>query len=70
MRKNLKRKTEVKFFSSFEEENKQEYERRKNMTAEERIREFAILQERRWGADWTTLPILKKVSFEKPFTED
>lgn len=67
MHKNSDRKTRVKIFSSFEEENKQEYERRKNMTYEERRREFAILQERRWGAKWTSKPIEKKVTFEKLF---
>ena len=63
----MKRKTIVKIFSSFDEENQQEYERRKNMTPEERQREFAVLQERRWGAGWGSKPIEKKVSYEKLF---
>lgn len=67
MSKNTKGGKKVKFFSSFEEENKQEYERRKNMSYEERCREFEILQERRWGAEWTSQPIEKKVTFEKLF---
>ena len=67
MNKNSAQKRAVSFFSSFEEENRQEYLRRRNMSIEERCREFIILQERRWGAGWTLKPIEKKVTFEKLF---
>ncbi len=65
MGKNRKRKTNVNLFSSIQEENDAEYERRRKMTPKERMEEFAILQQRRWGASWTTKPIEKKVSFEE-----
>ncbi len=55
----------VKIFSSFREENEKEYRRRRQMGPEQRIREFAILQERRWGKNWRSKPIEKVVSFEK-----
>jgi hypothetical protein len=59
------------FFNNYgKQENKHEYERRKNMTYEERLREFTILQERRWGAQWTSQPIEKKVTFEKLFCKN
>jgi hypothetical protein len=61
MKKNLK----VEFYSSFVEENKAEYQRRSQMSTEERIREFNILQERAWGKDWISKPIEKKATFEK-----
>ncbi len=65
MSKIPKRKLKIETFSSIDEENTQEYERRRNMTPEERLREFAILQERQWGAGWSERPIVRKVSFEK-----
>jgi hypothetical protein len=55
----------VKLFSSFEDENQYKSERRKKMTVEERLREFAIIQDRRWGSDWRSQPITKKVTIEK-----
>ncbi len=61
----MKRNLKVEIFYSFEEENKAEKKRRSRLTLEERLREFAFLQERRWGTDWTTEPIKKIVSFEK-----
>ncbi len=67
MSKNLKRKFKSESFSSFEEENIHEFERRKNMTLQERLREFEILQIRQWGSGWARKPIVKKASFEKIF---
>ncbi len=67
MEKKSHENVEVSVFSSFEEENAQEYKRRREMTVEERMREFAVLQERRWGADWRSKPIEKVVSYEKLF---
>ena len=49
----------VKIYHSFEEENEAEYRRRAQMTPEERMQEFAILQERQWGKDWTERPMVK-----------
>ena len=53
----------VEIFHSFKEENETENNRRSQMTTEDRLREFAILQERRWGSDWATKPIEKVVSY-------
>ncbi|MCK5133110.1 MAG: hypothetical protein KAR40_13265 [Candidatus Sabulitectum sp.] len=61
MNRNLK----VEIFHSFEEENEAENRRRSQMSIEDRLKEFAILQERRWGSDWATKPIEKVVSYEK-----
>lgn len=60
MNRNLK----VEIFYSFKEENEAENKRRSQMTIEDRLKEFAILQERRWGVDWATKPIEKVVSYE------
>ncbi len=60
-----KRMANVKLFFSLDEENEAEYERRRKMTPKERMEEFAILQQRRRGASWTSQPIEKKVSSEK-----
>jgi len=62
--KNMK-SNEVRAFTSIEEENQYDYNRRKKMTVEERLKEFSIIQERRWGKDWHLQPIVKKVSFDK-----
>ena len=61
----MKRNLKVELFYSFEEENEAENKRRSQMTKEDRLREFAILQERRWGSNWATTPIEKVVSYEK-----
>lgn len=58
-------KKKVEFFFSFEEENKAEYLRRKKMSIEERVKEFSALQERRWGKNWTSVPIVKSATYEK-----
>ncbi len=59
------RDTRVEVFASFEEENDAEHRRLAAMSSEERSREFAAIQERMWGPDWTTKPIEKVVSWEK-----
>jgi hypothetical protein len=56
---------QIRIFHSFEEENNAEYHRRAQMTPEERLREFGILQERLWGDKWTSEPIVKKATWEK-----
>ncbi|MFA6715046.1 MAG: hypothetical protein WC082_12340 [Victivallales bacterium] len=60
MEKSLK----IQVFNSLEEENKAEYSRRKAMTPEQRMREFALLQERVFGKAWTSEKIKKIVSYE------
>lgn len=59
------REKRVKIFTSFADENRYEEERRQKMTVEDRIKEFAVIQERRWGGGWRSRPIVKKVTFEK-----
>lgn len=54
----------VRIYHSFEEENEAEYRRRAQMTPDERMREFAVLQERQWGKDWTEKPMVKVATWE------
>jgi hypothetical protein len=61
--RSLKRK--ISIFSSFEEENRAEYARFRRMTPNQRLDEFAILQARAFGPNWTKKPIKKIASFEK-----
>ncbi len=61
----MKRNLKVSVYASFEEENRAEYRRRARMTPQERMREFALLQERQWGAKWTSEPIVRKAWWEK-----
>jgi hypothetical protein len=56
---------EIRVFSSLEEENNFEYERLASMTPDERLEEFAVIQERVWGKTWTSKPIKKIASWEK-----
>jgi hypothetical protein len=56
--------TTVRIFTSFEEENRAEHRRLARMTPEERLSEFAVLQERVWGDLWTSLPMKKVASWE------
>ncbi len=60
-----KRDMAIKVFSSIEEENEAEYRRRAQMTPQERMEEFAILQERAWGDKWTKEPMVKVITYEK-----
>jgi len=60
---NKNRRIEV--FQTFEQENDVERRRFRRMSPRERWREFSLLQERRWGAGWTSVPIVKKVKYEK-----
>ena len=54
----------VRVYTSFEEQEKAEIDRRSAMSIQERLNEFAIIQQRAWGKAWTDDPIRKKVSFE------
>ena len=54
----------VKIYTSFEEQENADIARRSAMTIQERLDEFAIIQQRVWGKAWTDEPIMKKVSFE------
>ena len=55
---------QVRVFHSFEEENEAEHRRLAAMTHEERMREFAVLQARRWGKDWGRSRIEKRATWE------
>ena len=55
----------VRVFSSFEEENAAEHQRLATMSHEERMREAAILQIRRWGESWGLTPIDRIASWER-----
>ncbi len=59
------RNLRVRVFTSFEEEAEAEYLRRSEQSPEERINEFAILQERCWGKKWTSQRIVPVGSFER-----
>lgn len=61
----MQRDTRVRIFSSFEEENAAEHRRLAKMSPQERLREFAVLQERHWGRGWGDLPMTKKATWEK-----
>ena len=61
----MQRDTRVRIFSSFEEENAAEHRRLAKMSPQERLREFAVLQERHWGRDWGDFPMTKKATWEK-----
>lgn len=60
-----KRNLSFQVFNSFEEEANAEYNRRSKQSPKERMKEFAILQERCWGEKWTQKPIELVVTFEK-----
>ena len=60
-----KRAFSVKMFSSFDEENRAEHLRLAALTPNQRLKEFAILQERVWGTRWTEDGIVKTASIEK-----
>jgi hypothetical protein len=61
-------RTTVRIFNSFEEENRAEHRRLARMTPEERLAEFAVLQERVWGELWTSVPMKKSASWERQGT--
>lgn len=56
---------QVRVFLSFEEENEAEHQRLAAMTHDERMREFGVLQARRWGKDWGRLRIEKRATWER-----
>jgi len=61
----MKRKIAVRVFSSFEDENADEHRRLAAMSHDERLREFAVLQVRRWGEDWGHAPMVKRATWER-----
>jgi hypothetical protein len=61
----MERNIEVKVYSSFEEENAAEHRRLAGMTHDDRLREFAVLQARRWGDGWGRAPMEKRASWER-----
>jgi hypothetical protein len=60
-----KRVLAVKMYSSFEEENQSEHRRLATMTPDQRLKEFAILQEHVWGVRWIEDRMVKIASIEK-----
>jgi hypothetical protein len=60
----MKRRVKVRIYSSIEEENRAEYERRARMSPTQRWEEFAALQVRQWGKKWTTEPMVRKATWE------
>lgn len=61
----MQKKTRVSVFSSFEEENAAEHRRLAGMSPPERMREFAVLQARRWGEAWGKAPMEKRATWER-----
>jgi len=61
----MKRNTEVRVFSTFEEENTAEHRRLAGMSHQRRMAEFAVLQARRWGEAWGQVPMEKRVTWER-----
>jgi hypothetical protein len=61
----VQRDVTYRVFSSFEEEAVAECLRRSEQSPEDRINEFAILQERCWGEKWTSQKMVPVVSFER-----
>lgn len=61
----MERNIRVRVYSSFEEENAAEHRRLAGMTPDERLREFAVLQARRWGEGWGRAPIEKRATWER-----
>ena len=61
----MQRNTDVRVFSSFEEENAAEHQRLAEMSPEERMREFAVLQARRWGKSWGQKPMKMRAIWER-----
>ena len=63
--KKHKDRLKITVFDSLQEENQVEYKRRADMTPEDRLKEFEILQERVWGPQWTSQSMIKKLRIEK-----
>jgi len=63
--RSLHRNDEVRVFASFEEENAAEHRRLAAMSPQDRLREFAVLQARRWGESWSQVPMRKKATWER-----
>lgn len=55
----------VRIFNSCEEENLAESKRLSEMTVQERLNEFGVLQTRVWGKSWTDTPIIKTAVCEE-----
>ncbi len=61
----MQRDIRVQIFSSFKEENSAEHRRLAEMSPQERLREFAVLQDRRWGRGWGNLAMIRNATWEK-----
>lgn len=60
----MDRKSQVKIYHSFEEENEAEYRRRAKMTPEERMQELARLRAQHYGDDWADKPMERVATWE------
>ncbi len=58
------RKTHVRIFSSFAEENLAEHRQAAKKTSRQCWVEFAALQERMWGKGWWNTPLKKTARVE------
>lgn len=65
MKRPVREDARVRVFFSFEEENEAEHRRLADMTHDERMQEFAVLQTRRWGDFWYLEPIVKQAAWER-----
>lgn len=61
----MHRDTTFRVFATFDEENEAEHRRLAALSPQARLRELAVIQRRRWGEGWTTVPIVKTASWEK-----
>jgi hypothetical protein len=61
----MQRKSNVRVFTSFENENEAEHRRLARMSPQERMLEFSVLQGRRWGEFWGQKPIEKCATWER-----
>ena len=54
----------VKIYDSFQAAEAANSSRLSRMSIEDRLKEFAIIQQRVWGKLWTETAIVKKITFE------
>ena len=54
----------VKIYNSFQAAETANSSRLSLMSIEDRLKEFAVIQQRAWGKRWTETAIVKKITFE------
>ena len=60
-----KRNLTIKFYDTFEQEEKAETQRRSEKTSKECLDEFVILQRRVFGENWHQQKMVRTITFEK-----